>query len=209
MKVTSMISNAWKSQYLSSTAARLAMAFVCCIPSVSAQQKTSGAVPDLKTQTIALLELKPLAKAMNSAIPGNNQPTATSPQNQSLGSGTKEQYIALYNALKKLETTRSQYLETLDLYVAAVTNHLSMEIRDKRLDAFRDSLTGLRTDLQTLNDAFAPLQLRLEYENPDLSDRIDQYISTRQAKAAAGSVIDTLSISDLKNLSAQEQPMAS
>ena len=138
---------------------------------------------------------------MGSVSPETTTEAKTTPRNKSLGVGTKEQYTALYNALKKLETTRGQYLEMLNLYVESVKNNLRPEIRSRRLSGFRDALAGLRTDLQTLKDAFAPLQLTLEYESPEVSDLISQYISSRQVNTATAGVIDALTISELQDLS--------
>ena len=89
----------------------------------------------------------------------------------------------------------------LNLYVESVRNNLRPEIRRRRLSGFRDALAGLRTDLQTLKDAFAPLQLTLEYESPEVSDLISQYISIRQVNTATAGVIETLTISELQDLS--------
>ena len=151
MTFASMFSNVW-SRGLSNRAARgLYLVALCCMPPVCAQQKTqAAAAPDLKTQLMAFLRLEPLAKVMGSVSPETTTAAKTTPRNQSLGAGTKQQYTALYNALKTLETTRGQYLEMLNLYVGSVKNNLRPEIRSRRLNGFRDALAALRTDLQTL-----------------------------------------------------------
>ena len=202
MTFAAMFSNVWCSGLSNRAAKGLYLVALCCMPPVYAQQKTQAATtPDLKTQVIAFLRLGPLAKAMGSVSRETTTEAKTTPRNKSLGVGTKEQYTALYNALKKLETTRGQYLEMLNLYVESVRNNLRPEIRRRRLSGFRDALAGLRTDLQTLKDAFAPLQLTLEYESPEVSDLISQYISIRQVNTATAGVIETLTISELQDLS--------
>jgi hypothetical protein len=100
----------------------------------------------------------------------------------------------------RLERTRAEYLETLALYIGGVQNHLSAETRRRRLDAFRNKLHDLKTNLQVLKDAFDPLRLSLDYAKPEVSDLIEQYISSRGAKGTAAELIDTFSIVKLQDL---------
>jgi hypothetical protein len=206
MKFASMLPNVWCTGFFKSAVKGLCLLALCCVPpGVCAQQKPRAASDvDLKTQLVAFLRLDPLTKAIRSVSTDGTAPsTKAGPQNHSLGSGSQAQYTALYNALKKLETTRGQYLEMLNLYVESVRNNLRPAIRSRRLNGFRNALVGLRTDLQTLKDTFGPLQLTLEYESPEVSDLVGEYISSRQANTATAGVIDTLTISELQDLSSK------
>src|ERR1017187_906354 len=102
-------------------------------PSRAASRPASDS--ESKTTLFAFLSLESLAKAMrsiNHQTALNGQTSKDSPKKTSPGSGTQEQYNALYTALRSLERTRAEYLETLALYIGGVQNHLSAETKRRR-----------------------------------------------------------------------------
>ena len=99
---------------------------------------------NLKNKILAYLDFSSIADRVRSA--GVKARNPTNVQN-SLPAPTRQQYLSLYQALTKLQSTRAGYLTTMKLYVDSVKNHLPSEDQQKRRKAFEDQIESLRQDL--------------------------------------------------------------
>jgi hypothetical protein len=174
----------------------LLVSFLCCM-------RAFGQNPDdLKNKAIAFLDLSTVANRVRSAGAKAQNPTRI--QNSS-STPTRQQYLSLYQALTKLQSTRAGYLTNLKLYVDSVKGNLPLAHRRERLTALEDQVVLLRQGLIVLANAMDPLQISLDINAPSLSDLISDYTLSNQAKVASTTpgLLETLTLVDLQTLQSQ------
>ena len=173
--------------------------------SLSPYTTVIGQNTETKDKIIAFLDLSSVAKSIRSA--GAQAESTTKPIKVQSGQPgpSKEQYVALYQALTQLQRTRAGYLTAMDLYVKSVKKNQPQPAQRQRRQAFEDQVRALKNDLAALTTAFTPLQISLDLGAPELSAMIEHYEEARQAKTVemAPGLIETLSVSDLEQLQGQ------
>lgn len=165
-------------------------------PKTAAPQKST-------TSAFYFLSLQSVADAIRGSARGLRsgaleKPTSSETERVAI----RDEYVRLYDSLGQLQKNSGSYLEALGLYVSAVQTGSSTR---ERHDALVDQIVILKTNLKALSEAFEPLKLQLDLQSPDVSDMIEQYIRSRGAKANALGLIDTLSLTELKDLNGQVQ----
>jgi hypothetical protein len=158
-----------------------------------------------KKSELAFLNLESLASVVRNAVDRTRQRTPADSHAKAppTAQTERQQYVALYRALTKLQRTRASYNAALRLYVAGVKNHLPPSKQNERHDALVDQVRELRTNLDSLTAAFDPLKLSLDYHAPEVSALIDEFVGGKQARVASLGVVDTLTLPELDQLQSQ------
>jgi hypothetical protein len=167
-------------------------------------QERASSPGDGKASLLSWVDLESIATALRNA--GHREQQSPYPSNQQAHSDQKQEYIELYSALTKLQSTRATYMQSLQFYLDSVKSGMPKHTVNVRQSAFHDQVDLLKTDLQALSNALAPLQISLDLSEPDLSRLISSYLESRQAKLAevySPGLLETLTVPELTQF--QEQ----
>lgn len=146
---------------------------------------------------IAFLNLESFATIVRNVVNAPVQSVPAQEHSETKPPDERQQYVALYKALTKLQATRASYIEALKLYITGVHQELPLS---ERHTALVDQVKALQMNLDALSAAFDPLKLSLDYHAPEVSALIYDYQLGKQRKRVSRGIFDTLTYPELVDL---------